>query len=241
MKCIKVEKRDGYEIRVIRHTDFTHSRIYNRNGKILPRILLEGHIIDQMRAYKLLEKDLRNVIFWAEKSKEIISNQEINFDNNEGKHLENGLLLKGLFVSIVTIYGKCFTTANDRKFTLSERDVPEEYREFHKVMMHTRHNFAAHKGDYLFEECKVALVIDKKVKTVRVFSELQQPHFVTDSSERNNKTLIALCEELRKVLNQKYANADRKLRAEVVFTNKLDFWLKHNGQTVNINQFHKKK
>jgi hypothetical protein len=56
MECVKIENRQGIEIRTIRDDNGEFSRLYREKGKLLPRLLLEGFYIEQMKAFRSLDK-----------------------------------------------------------------------------------------------------------------------------------------------------------------------------------------
>ncbi|EJQ0795070.1 hypothetical protein NYD82_004218, partial [Cronobacter sakazakii] len=139
---VRVSEEGGIEIRKIQYPDNTVERIYKQKGVILPRIPLKGRFVEQYVALQLLDKDLRNVIGWEGIIKNICDNlnQEQHFTHPD---LEKNLMLKSLFISKVITYGKCFTEAKGRRFTLQRSNVPEQYRDLHDLIMNIRHNFAA--------------------------------------------------------------------------------------------------
>lgn len=243
MECVKIENRQGIEIRTIRDDNGKLSRLYREKGKLLPRLLLEGFYIEQMKAFRSLDKDLRNIQTWVKILNDL--NIKNDFEKNRYPTMDNedAAVSKGLFFAILALYGRCFTGAQNRKFTFDKKHVPEKYREFHEELMHARHNFAAHKGDFEDENCQIALVVNIKKNTLRplFFSELQQPymaHTLLDNGHEN--TLVNLCIALRDVVAEKYEGVCTKIIDGFVRTKTLVYWKNIDVKIVNIDSYFKK-
>lgn len=86
---------------------------------------------------------------------------------------------RGLYIALVTTYGKMFTEAKGRGTSLNRNDwVPQQHLEIHDNLMHMRHTFTAHSGKDGPEECGTILAVDysRKNRTPpRIFTELNQP------------------------------------------------------------------
>lgn len=234
MECIKIEKRGDIDIRTISDQNKNHSKVYNRKGVVLPRIVLQGIYIEQLKAFRSLDKDLRNILVWICKLQEI--NDKDGYEENKYPDMAMGdaAIVKALFVAILSMYGRCFTTANNRKFTFDRKHVPEKYRETHDELMNARHNFAAHKGEFKYDDCKIVLVLnnDKRDPGPIIFAEMVQPYIYTDIMSKNNE-LQSLCEALRRVVNEKYDNLTEKIFNDFVQVKGKAFWLKSNGKVVS--------
>ncbi|MBJ3797050.1 hypothetical protein JFY46_17850, partial [Enterobacter asburiae] len=178
MECVKIEHSDGIEIRKIRDINGDFSRLYREKGKLLPRLILEGYYIEQMKAFRSLDKDLRNILSWVKILNDLNDRNGFRENLYPGMDNEDAVISKALYFAILTLYGRCFTGAQSRKFTFDKKHVPEKYRELHEELMYSRHNFAAHKGDFDVEDCQIALVVNINKHQLRptFFSELQQPY-----------------------------------------------------------------
>lgn len=240
MKCVKIEKHDGVEIRTIRDKHGVFTRLYRERGKLLPRLTLEGRLVEQMKAFRSLEKDLRNLLAWAKILND--THQKLDGANKVSLDMEidDAAIAKALFFAILALYGRCFTTAQNRKFTFDRKHVPEGLRDLHDDLMHARHNFAAHKGQFEYENCQIALVVvpHRKGAKTAIFSELQQPYFSSDllSNDNENK-FVELCNALREVVNSKYSNLQEKIEHDFVRITPNDYWKKADGKVVNIDPY----
>ncbi|MBM6634529.1 hypothetical protein JTF12_09285 [Leclercia adecarboxylata] len=230
---VRVSEEDGIQIRKIQYPDNTVERIYKQKGVTLPRIPLTGRFVEQYVALQLLDKDLRNVIGWEG----IINNIYSNL--NEEQHfiqpdVEKNLLLKSLFISKVITYGKCFTEAKGRRFTLQRNNVPEKYRDLHDSIMNIRHNFAAHKGEYEYDQGGLALTLPgtKKKRYYHIFSELHQINYGTD--EENNERFLELYSSLREYIKEKQEKLIKKIYAEKIHTKTMEYWLSRAGKETEI-------
>lgn len=240
MECVKIEQRSGIEIRTIRDENGVFTRLYRERGKLLPRLTLEGKYVEQMKAFRSLEKDLRNLLAWAKILND--THQKLDTANNVTLDMESddAAIAKALFFAILALYGRCFTSAQNRKFTFDRKHVPEEFRTLHDELMHARHNFAAHKGQFEPEDCKIALIVAPHRKGARtgVFSELQQPYFSGDLlSKGNENKFVDLCNALREVVDSKYSHLCDKIDHDFVRITPNDYWKKADGKTVDIDSF----
>lgn len=232
----KYEHENGVQIREIIHDGVTLENIYTQNGKVLPRIGIEGYLADQIKAFTLLDKDLRNVIEWLKIAQEIDDESDGNNAFLDGS-IKYSLIIKSLFVSILTTYGKCFTQATGRRFTLNKKHIPTEYVDFHEKIINARHNYAAHKGMHDHEDCRVSLVIFNKwdARPFEIFTELRQHSFLID---QKTPVVIAdfieLCESLRRILNEKKSTVIEKITREKILTIKEKQWLKMKGKSISL-------
>ncbi len=243
MKCVKIESSNGLEIRTIFNENGKFTRLYREKGKLLPRVLLEGIYVEQMKAFRSLEKDLRNIIAWSQILSDLNTKNDFRNELNHKIDSVDAAIAKGLFFAVLTLYGRCFTGAQNRKFTFDKKHVPQEYRDLHDSLLYARHNFAAHKGDFEAEDCSIALVASLKKGKLRpaIFTELQQPFLAGDILDKNNHNeLIELCNKLREVVIEKYDAIHDRIMNHYVSTTSADFWKKANGKVVNIDAYLKK-
>lgn len=230
---VRVSEEDGIQIRKIQYPDHSIERIYKQKGVTLPRIPLKGRFVEQYVSLQLLDKDLRNVIGWEGLIKKIYD------DLNEEQHfiqpdLEKNLLLKSLFISKVITYGKCFTEAKGRRFTLQRNNVPEQCRDLHDEIMNVRHNFAAHKGEYEYDQGGLALILPgtKKKRYYHIFSELHQINYGTN--EKDNARFLQLYDSLRDFVKGKQDKLIEKIYAEKIHTQTMRYWLDRSGKETEI-------
>ncbi|MEQ5807721.1 hypothetical protein J3369_09905 [Alteromonas sp. NFXS44] len=188
----KNKSRNGWEIHEVFEPE-NHTR-YNRyffKRKRAPRIELNGNIAKQLAGYSLIEKDLRNVLIWLDEIEKLHPTSmrgetKISPDRN----IYN--LVKGLYVAVLTFYGKCFTKCEGRRIKLDKKLIDEDYKKVHDDVMHMRHNFAAHSGADSFEEVKIVLVLPPNKKSDEkpaIFRELMQPDF-TENQDVSLKKLV---------------------------------------------------
>lgn len=230
---VRVVELDGFEIRYIQYPDSSIERIYKQAGKIVPRIPLSGHYIEQYTALMQLDKDLRNVLGWNELAEEILQNTDNEKNFNE-PDLKKNLILKSLLVSKITTYAKCFTEAKGRRITLNRANVPEEHRSMHDDLIQARHNFTAHKGDSMYEVSGMSLLLPGKKKSMycHLFSELNQANFY--SEEKGFEETKKLCESLRAYIKGKQEKLLKKIYTEKIHTKPISFWLSRNGKQTEI-------
>lgn len=230
---VRVVELDGFELRYIQYPDTTIERIYKQGGKIIPRIPLSGHYIEQYIALMQLDKDLRNVLGWNELAEEMLHgmDQEKNFNEPD---MKKNLILKSLFVSKITTYAKCFTEAKGRRITLNRANVPEEHRSMHDDLIQARHNFTAHKGDSMYEASGMSLLLPGKKKSMycHLFSELNQANFYSD--EEGFEETKKLCESLRSYIKGKQEKLLAKIYDEKIHSKPISFWLSRNGKKTEI-------
>lgn len=230
---VRVKIVDGVEVRHLQYQDARIDVMYKEDGIVLPTIPLSGHYVEQYISFMLLDKDLRNVVLWCEMIKDITDSldKEQNFQEPDVK---KNILIKSLFVSMVTIYGKCFTEAKGRRFKLERKLIPEEYKELHDGFMNTRHNFTAHKGDFKYDTGQMNLLLRGKKKKMHghIFSELQQVNFM--SNDNDLEKAIKLCEHLRNILRDKSNQLLSKIYEEKIYTKDIKYWLGRNKKTTGI-------
>lgn len=245
MECVKIENYRGIEIRTVRDDNGQYSRLYREKGKLLQRLILEGFYIEQMKAFRSLDKDLRNILTLVGILNELNAKNDFLTNRYPGMDNRDAAVFKGLFFAILALYGRCFTGAQNRKFTFDKKHVPEKYRKYHDDLMHMRHNFAAHKGDFEAEDCQIALVLNIKKKvqiSPQIFSELQQPYIDFNFLDKGDGTpLEDICTALKGVIAAKYEDLYDKIIDGFVLTVSPSFWKNADGKTVNIDPYFKKR
>lgn len=239
MECVKVEINGNIEIRYIKESKNSFTRMYKLKGRILPRIILEGHRIEQMKAFSSLDKDLRNIMRWVSIINRTDMLKGASSELYPSSKNDEAFILKGLYVAILTMYGRCFTTAEGRRFTFDKKKhIPEEFKELHEDIMHARNNFAAHKGNFVHEDYKIALAVDENKRSMNayIFAEIVQPFMSGEmiDSRDTSQAFLKICEHLKGIVNKKYDDLCQKIIDEFVYKKDFGFWPKKNGQTVTV-------
>lgn len=156
-------------------------RTYTYKRRPANRILLKSKIAQQFAGYILIEKDLRSSLVWLDEiENRSLSGGKRKEYNHSNSDRENFNLVKGLFVALLTFYGKCFTKCEGRPVKLERVQLDQKYHALHDECIKYRHNFAAHSGAKKLEKVEIALVYPAKVKNkfeFKIFTELDQPDF----------------------------------------------------------------
>ncbi|EPU9477403.1 hypothetical protein ACV0UQ_004241 [Vibrio vulnificus] len=167
---------DGWVIEEVFDPNKGRYNKYYYGRKLAPQVSMTDKISQQYAAYTLIEKDLRNVLFWLNEIERLQPNP---LDRVKDPNKMN--VIKGLFVAALTFYGKCFTSCEGRKIKLETKIIPERHVGTHEQVMKLRHNYAAHSGADNFEEAKVSLVLHPNKKSdikPQLYSELTQPDYI---------------------------------------------------------------
>ncbi|MEN5342671.1 hypothetical protein ABE599_03115 [Achromobacter mucicolens] len=205
-------------------------RIYSYKGKPCRRIELTGRLVDQLRGYLLIEKDLRNVIEWLgqlnaeiEKVSPVAGRATQVWKVNPDR--KQGLLMKALFVAALTFYAKGYTKCEGRPVKMERKQLDEEFRGVHDEVMRYRHNFAAHSGSEKIEHVSIALVIPSRSKrpvNPEIFVELNQPE--AGLLLPGKRSMLDLCEHARGVVKAKAETLLNKIAQEEVAAKGWDHW-----------------
>ncbi|WP_210504661.1 hypothetical protein [Pantoea ananatis] len=231
---VRTRMNGEIEIREILYEDGKTENIFRKKGRLLPKIPLSGHIIDQLRAMYLIEKDLRSVIHWVEIIRNTADSMNLS-DDFMKPDVEKNSIMKSLLVSLVTFYGKCFTEARDRRFSLNKNNVPDDLKWIHEKVIDLRHNFAAHKGEFEMDECKFSLVIvpGKQSAEFEIFSFLTQINHYLQEDEMD--ALVVLCNKLREHVGSKINKALELVKNEKIYPKGFQYWLERNGKKTSVN------
>jgi len=85
------------------------------------------------------------------------------------KKRNSEIVKTALFTTVIVLYGKCFTDSSLSKSTKLEAKIFEneeaKLRDLHLELMHSRHNFIAHRGFSEHEYGKAFFHLDLKEKT----------------------------------------------------------------------------
>ncbi|EPD44762.1 hypothetical protein HMPREF9701_00350 [Delftia acidovorans CCUG 274B] len=203
------------------------SYTYKRRPAI--RLVLTSKLAEQYTGYMLIEKDLRSSLVWLDEiENRHLSDEKIKQYNHFNPDRENFNLVKGLFVALLTFYGKCFTQCEGRRVKLERVQIDPKYHVLHDECMKYRHNFAAHSGAKKLEKAEIALVYPAKIRNkveFKIFKELDQPDFfMAKSGEVSLRELLGHVREkvLAKMdkLHEKIVNEEILPNAEKYFSRK---------------------
>ncbi|CAE6927430.1 conserved protein of unknown function [Ectopseudomonas oleovorans] len=156
------------------------SRRYLYKNKPCSREVVTGRLAEQFAGYSLIDKDVRSCISWLREIERLYSDSGQAREAAVSTDREKFDIVKGLYVAILTFYGKCFSECKGRKIKLERKMIAEEYRFLHDHYIQARNNFAAHSGAEKIETCEVVRVSSKKrgwgkgSKTC-LFVEINQP------------------------------------------------------------------
>lgn len=201
----------------------TTTYFYKRNRA--PRIELNSRLAQQLGAYSLIEKDLRNVMVWLDEIEKLHPTTDRAKGVFAGEDRAVFNLIKGLYVAALTFYGKCYTQCEGRRVKLEKRGLDEEFHQVHDEVMHMRHNFAAHSGADNFEEVKIALVFHPKRRVQclpRIYRELQQPD-MAESSDSDLK-FIDLVNHAHEKVWEKIRKVEKAIYEREVVPKGFDYW-----------------
>jgi len=229
MDLKKLRNRPGWTYRELLNpkTGERKNRYFYKR-RVAKRVELTSRLTQQLAGYVLIEKDLRNVLLWLSKIDELVPEDHApakgdTYTKSTDRELYS--IVKGLFVAVVTFYGKCFTTCEGRRVKLDRSWIDNKYKEEHDTMMKFRHNFAAHSGADKFEEVKIVAVLDPKKHrgTIPVLvKELKQPDvLMSKSDEKGSEELVQYLQS--KVLTKIHALEEKVLNEDVIAKGK-DYW-----------------
>ena len=204
-------------------------RIYTYKRRPCARVQLTSRLAEQLAGYTMIEKDLRSVLSWLEEIEKRrdkgLSKKEHTYGRGEDR--ENYNLIKGLFVALLTFYGKCFSKCEGRPVKLERAQLDAKFHGLHDDCIEYRHNFAAHSGAKKIERVEVTLVYPVKYKkevTFKIFRELHQPDvFWTKSGD------VSLRELLEHARNKALSKIDRlaeKITNDEIIPNADKYWSK---------------
>ncbi|MBZ0226701.1 MAG: hypothetical protein K8F51_12135 [Comamonas sp.] len=192
-------------------------RKYFYKRKPCNRLVLTSNVAKQLAGYTLIEKDLRSCFAWLDEIGRRHDEQPTNPNEHfaHAKNRENYNIIKGLFVAILTFYGKCFTRCEGRRVKLERSKLAPEFYELHDECMSFRHNFAAHSGAEKLEVAKVVAAYPdpKKGKLIiRLYHELNQPDLYWPSAgEMGVRDLI---EHVHSIVSEKIESLAYKVQNE---------------------------
>ncbi len=198
------------------------SRTYTHKGKQCKAIPLSSKLCNQLAGYTLIEKDLRSALIWLDEIEKRHNEAPKDPDHRfgHGTNRENYTLIKGLFVALLTFYGKCFSKCEGRPVKLEKAQLDAKNHETHDELITYRHNFAAHSGSERVEQVEIVLVHPKKLTPelpLMIFRELQQPDLLF--SKESDASIRETIENARAVANSKIENLSAKILNKEVIPN----------------------
>lgn len=119
------------------------------------------------------------------------------------------VLKSSLTVSLISLYGKCFTDASKNSYPKLEPNLlfkeKSEFEEIHNFLMDLRHQFIAHRGETNSEIAISFLLIPKEddvAKTQVRFSQLKQIGFSNDDLDKFESLIQYVIEDLHKKIEK---------------------------------------
>ena len=177
----------------------------------------------------MIEKDLRSALTWLDEIEKRHAEQwtEKTASFGRARDRDNYNLVKGLFVAVLTFYGKCFSRCEGRPVKLERAQLAVKFHRLHDDCIEYRHNFAAHSGAKKIEHVEVALVYPSKQKkevNFKIFREIHQPDLFWPKS--GETSLRELLEHAREKALAKIDLLAEKIVKEEVIPNADRYWLK---------------
>lgn len=171
-----IEEKMGQETHIA-------TRNYYFDGQLCGRVELTDGLAKQFGGYKLIEKDIRNIISWLNHIEILLKPYDTKENPQEecliSTDRDTFQVIKGLFVASVTFYGKLFTKANGRKVKLESAWLTtDDLLLFHEELMLLRHTYTAHSGEDSAEISNTVLAVDPirlRQTPPELFCELTQP------------------------------------------------------------------
>lgn len=204
-------------------------RIYTHKRRPCARVQLTSRLAEQMAGYTMIEKDLRSALTWLDEIErrhvEQWADKKKSFGRAEDRNNYN--IVKGLFVALLTFYGKCFSKCEGRPVKLERAQIAARFHRLHDDCIKYRHNFAAHSGAKKIEHVEVVFVYPKKYKkevNFKIFREIHQPDlFWPKSGEVNLRELL---EHAREKALTKIDLLAEKIKNEEIIPHADKYWSK---------------
>lgn len=195
---------------------------YYFKERLCGRVKLDSGISKQLAGYRLIEKDLRNILSWLKQIQ--LLREKVDPKNFKGKEYvispdrDTSQIIKGLFVASIAFYGKLFTKAAGRRVKLERSWFgSDELLSEHDYIMFLRHTFAAHSGENSPEMANIILAIDpvrRRETAPELFCELIQPDTV---GYEDTTTFEKLVDALHVRVNDKISELSHRIfKKEVV-------------------------
>lgn len=201
---------------------------YTYMGEECLRVPMSSRLCEQLVGYYLIEKDLRSVITWMTKIREMHPSESSHNGYIDSDVLPNRELVKALFVAAISFYGKCFTVGRGRRVKLDDPVVPKNLLEVHEEAMRLRHNYVSHSGEAGVEAGSAVFVRQKEVASGGMINywitvEVKQPDLMYLEDEGRDLWL-ELFEGVRENVNKKISVLYEKIRGEEVMQDAAKFF-----------------
>jgi hypothetical protein len=200
---------------------------YSYKRKTAHRVVVDTPKSKTLCGYLLIEKDLRSTLVWLNEVHAKLDKYEktiVRLGAHPSGDRAEFNIIKALFVSSLTFYGKCFAQCKGRGVKLDKKIVSDEYKEIHDEVIVLRNNFAAHSGEAKIEEVRVVIALDKNKKKGTL------PHFARELNQPDSITLervqlfIEASESLLAYVNDKIKVLTDKIYQEDILDKGLEYW-----------------
>lgn len=177
-------------------------KIYHND--ILCRIAkIDSHPARLTAGYQAMLNDVHKILAYTKLGKKIVNEklqtelpaEEFNFDDHDQ------LICSSLYLSAITLYGKCFTAAEGRVAQLQENQVlkrmSESQRKSHAKFMGLRHNWSGHGGKSNHEMMCGVMVFLPDNKALTLYPALSTGFSVAGSFEELSDLSLILADEIQ--------------------------------------------
>lgn len=226
-----MSKVGDYDVKeLIEPSTGTVRRIYTYKRKPCITRSMKSRLALQFGGYRLIEKDLRNMLLWISEIEILIAAADPPITRGKWlrpKDPRTATLIKALFVATMAIYFKCFSQGDGRPVKLARKNVVEPLRELHDECVRIRHNFAAHSGAERVESVDVVLVFPSNPHNrvaPQIVTELMQPDVLW--RDKDETTIRSLVEQLHEFVVGKMHHLNQKLLEEEVYAKGREYWRK---------------
>lgn len=219
----------GWSVREFIDVEGFFSRSYFFKKSKAFRVELTDPLSRQLSGYKLIEKDLRNVLIWLDTIEMLLTppkNKSTSFHLSNNKRASE--VAKGLFISSLVSYGKCFSRCDGRKIKLEKNIISTEYMLTHQEVICLRNNYAAHGGNSIGERCDIVILIPRRRFLNKIFpvihAEIYQLNYKGIINEgKNFKSLVA---HVKMELDKKIHILEQKILSNNTAPKMMDYWYK---------------
>ena len=201
---------------------------YYYKGTECPTVLISEHPAKKFVGYHLIGDDLADVEKWLRKVHEFLPEKN-SLDKNSYFPADKDIadIAKALFMSCLTIYGKCFTSAKGRGIKLDRDFAPREFYGRHDEIMELRHTIAAHSGEGRWDAGQVKLVLPpEKGEDIDwyIVPEIERLEYMDD--RHSAFPFLDLVILLKKKVKEKRDQIGNKIFADIVHASGRteDYW-----------------
>lgn len=192
---------------------------YHYNSKLQNAtkvIVLKTHLAEQACSYKLIEKDLRDILILISECKRLCSIYDLSISPNNTPH--EGIIVKGLLSAIAIHYIRCFSNGQGRKYKLQQNKIPKKHVAIHKLLKDMRDKYIAHTEKGIYEKCAQVFLIPpyKKFKRGKVglatlnfeLHQMMAAPWLLD-------TIQSLIEDIHKNISKKIEHLNNQTKNEI--------------------------